>query len=211
MNIVVIGTGGLAREFSKFFSKEVNIIGFSSTNTNEFEDFLLKGKFFGGAITPEIVGTKHVVLAIGSPHAKRIVSERLKSLGFDFPNLVHSSTVTATTIDDANSEGIIISPNCVIGSNVSFSNHVYINFMVGIGHDVSFDNFVQVNPGVQIGGAVSIGEGVLLGSGSIIRQGLRVQKSSTVGSGSVVLSSVREGITVIGNPAKRLKLASFDE
>lgn len=211
MNIVVIGTGGLAREFSEFFSKEVNIVGFSSTNRDEFEDFLLTGKFFGGEITPEIVGTKHAVLAIGWPSAKKIVSERLKSLGFDFPNLVHSSAVTATTIDDVDSEGIIISPNCVIGSNVSFSKHVYINFMVGIGHDASFDNFVQVNSGVQIGGAVSIGEGVLLGSGSIIRQGLRVKKSSTVGFGSVVLSSVREGITVIGNPAKRLKLPSFDE
>ena len=78
--------------------------------------------------------------------------------------------------------------------------------MVGIGHDVVFEDYVQVNPGAQIGGKVLIGEGVLVGSGSTIREKLKVKRLSTVGSGSVVLSSIGEGITVIGNPAKRLKL-----
>ena len=211
MDIVVIGTGGLAREFASFFAKEVNIVGFSSTNTNEFEEFSLSGKFFGSNITPDIVGTNYAVLAIGSPNAKRAVSEKLKNLGFEFPNLVHSSVVSATSLVDCSSEGVIISPNCVIGSNVDFANHVYLNFMVGVGHDTKFESYVQVNPGVQIGGAVSFEEGVLIGSGTTVRQGLRVEKSSTVGSGSVVLSTVREGITVLGNPAKRLKIPSFDE
>ena len=83
--------------------------------------------------------------------------------------------------------------------------------MVGVGHNTRFESYIQVNPGVQIGGEVSVEEGVLIGSGSTIRQGLKIRKFSTVGSGSVVLSSVREGITVIGNPAKRLKLPSFNE
>ena len=210
MDIVVIGTGGLAREFSSFFSNEVNIVGFSSTNVNEFNDFSLSGKFFGSDINPEVVGTKYAVLAIGSPNAKRAVSTKLKGLGFEFPNLVHSSAVSATNPSDSISEGVIISPNCVIGSGVGFANHVYLNFMVGVWHDTRFESFIQVNPGVQIGGAVSVEEGVLIGSGSTIRQGLKVRKTSTVGSGSVVLSHVREGITVIGNPAKRLKIPSFN-
>ena len=209
MDIVVIGTGGLAREFSSFFSSEVNIVGFASTNTNEFNDVTLSGRFFGSDISPDIVGTKYAVLAIGNPAAKRAVSEKLKNLGFAFPNLVHSSAVSVTNL--TKSEGVIISPNCVIGSNVSFANHIYLNFMVGVGHDTIFEGYTQVNPGVQIGGAVSVEEGVLIGSGSTIRQGLKVGKSSTVGSGSVVLSPVRGGITVIGNPAEWLKLPSFNE
>ena len=87
MDIVVIGTGGLAREFSSFFLKEVNIVGFSSINRSEFEDFALCGEFFGSNITPEVVGTKHAVITIGSPNAKRVVSEKLKSLGFGFQTL----------------------------------------------------------------------------------------------------------------------------
>lgn len=208
MDIVVIGTGGLAREFSSFFSSEVNILGFSSSKKNEFYDFSLCGKNFGCDIYPDVVGTKYAVIAIGSPSAKRAVSIKLKGLGFKFPNLVHPSAVSATNLLQSKSEGIIISPNCVIGSNVDFAHHVYLNFMVGVGHDTRFESYIQVNPGVQIGGAVSVEEGVLIGSGSTIRQGLKVRRASTVGSGSVVLSQVREGITVIGNPAKRLKLPS---
>ena len=83
--------------------------------------------------------------------------------------------------------------------------------MVGIGHDTKFESYIQVNSGAQSGGAVSISEGVLIGSGATIRQGLKIKKASTIGSGSVVLSSVREAITVIGNPAKRLKLPNIDK
>lgn len=211
MEIIVIGTGGLAREFSTFFSKEINIIGFSSINIIEFENYKLSGKFFGSKITPSIVGTKYAVIAIGNPKTKQAVSDELKILGFEFPNLVHSSVINATNLKNSNSEGIIISPNCVIGSNVKFENHVYLNFMVGVGHDCKFKNYVQVNPGAQIGGSVSIDEGVMIGSNSSIRQGLKIGKDCTIGSGAVVLSCVDEGITIIGNPAKRLRIPKHDE
>jgi hypothetical protein len=75
MDIVVIGNGGLAQEFASFFAKEVNVVDFSTTNTNEFEEFSLSGKFFGSNITPDIVGTNYAVLAIGNPNTKRAISK----------------------------------------------------------------------------------------------------------------------------------------
>ncbi|MDA7799855.1 hypothetical protein N9A13_02235 [Alphaproteobacteria bacterium] len=206
MDIVVIGTGGLAREFTSFFSDEVNIVGFSSDTRDEYERFSLQGEFFGRFITAETVGTKYAVVAIGNPKVKRAVGKELKDLGFKFPNLIHSSVVSGTILDDMETEGVIISPNSVIGSNVNFSNHIFINFMVGIGHDVILESFVQVNPGAQIGGGSFIKSGVTVGSGSVVRQGLTIETGSVVGSGAVVLSTVAEGITVLGNPAKRLRL-----
>ena len=208
--VVVVGTGGLAREFSNFFSKEVNIVGFSSTNPSEFKKFNLRGKLFGSEITPQIVGTKYCVIAIGSPVTKKIVSDMLTTKGFIFPNVVHSSALVAEKINP-NIAGVVISTNCIVGSDVSFGSHVYLNFMVGVGHDTTFGSYIQVNPGAQIGGAAVIEDEVLIGSGSTLRQNLKIRRNATVGSGSVVLSSVREGITVIGNPAKRLKLPKFNE
>ena len=127
-----------------------------------------------------------------------------------FPNLVHSSSVFASNLTSA-SEGVVVSPICVIGPNVTFGNHVYLNFMVGVGHDTIFGDYIQVNPGVQIGGGTTIGNEVLVGSGSSIRQGLKVKKGATIALGSVVLHPVPEGVTVNGNPAKRLKLPGFSE
>ena len=92
---MVSGASGLASEFFSFFN-EVNKVGFSSTNTNEFNDASLCGDFFGHSITPDIVGTKYAVNTIGSPNAKRTVSGKPKKPEFGFPNFLHSSVVTAT-------------------------------------------------------------------------------------------------------------------
>lgn len=207
MDLIVVGTGGLAREFFKFFSNSVNIIGFSSKSQSEFEEFNLKGEFYGNDITPQIVKTKYCVIAVGNPNVKKVLSKKLKANGFVFPNFIHSSSILGSEIKSTN-EGIIISPNCIVGPDVTFGNHIYINFMVGIGHDTILGNYIQVNPGSQIGGASIIEDGVLIGSGSILRQKLKIKKNAIVGSGSVVLSSVQEGITIIGNPARRLKLSN---
>ena len=48
--ILVFGTGGLAREFADFFSRQVDIIGFSSKDNSEFTQFNLPGDFFEGDI-----------------------------------------------------------------------------------------------------------------------------------------------------------------
>ena len=45
----------------------------------------------------------------------------------------------------------------------------------------------------------------LVGSGSTVLQGVRVGAKATIGSGSVVFSKVDEGITVMGNPTKRVR------
>jgi len=203
--ILVIGTGGLAREFNTFFSKQVEIVGFSSKNKNEFIKFNMPSIFFDADINPDTVGTDMCVIAIGSPATKRKINENLKLKGFTFPNLIHSSCVADVKFSDK-TEGVIISPNCTLASNIKFNSHVYINFNVGVGHDSAFHSYIQVNPGVQIGGFSTIESDVLIGSGAMIRQDLKVGQGATVGSGSVVVKNVSTGITVAGNPAKQIKL-----
>lgn len=206
--VLVVGSGGLAREFASFFSEQVEIVGFSSKSEKEFNDFNLPGQYFDVDVSPDEAGTDKCVIAIGSPGGKQKIGGELKEKGFSFPNLVHESTI-AQVDWPGDTEGVIISPNCTIGSNVRFGSHVYINFMVGVGHDAIFHDFIQVNPGVQIGGFAAIQSKVLIGSGATIREKLTVGEGSTVGSGSVVLANVRPNITVLGNPARKLKLASF--
>ena len=175
MDVIVVGTGGLAREFFKFFSNSVNIIGFSSNSQTEFEKFNLRGNFYGNDITPQIVETKYCVIAIGNPNVKKKLSQKLKTNGFVFPNLVHTSSIIGSEIKPSN-EGVIISPNCIVGPDVTFGNHIYLNFMVGIGHDTVLGNYIQVNPGSQIGGASIIEDGVLIGSGSTLRQKIKIKR-----------------------------------
>ena len=204
--IVVIGTGGLAREFSSYFgnsNEEISIVGYFSTNIEEHKFFSLPGTLFEGEITPEIVGTDQVVIAIGNPSIKKRISEHLKKLGFYFPSFIHSSSIVSNRA--IYGEGVIVSPNCTVSPNVNLKDFCYLNFNVGIGHDAKLENYCQVNPGVQIGGSSKIGEETLIGSGSTILQNVEVGAGVTIASGSVVFARVEAGATVMGNPAKRMR------
>lgn len=204
--IIVIGTGGLAREFTSFFSsysEPIEIVGFSSTNHSEHSSFNLPGVLFNGDVSPESVGTDEAVIAIGSPAVKKRISEKLKALGFKFPSFVHPSSVCS---DEANlGEGVVVSPNCVISPNVILNPFSYINFSCGVGHDAIIGSYVQINPGAQLGGGSIIGDCCLIGSGSTVLQGVHIGANATIASGSVVFSRVSESATMMGNPAKRIR------
>ena len=123
------------------------IAGFSSKNRAEYEEFQLPGEFFEDDVTPSMAGTDKCVIAIADPALKDKISENLKSKGFSFPNFIHPSAIVGTDMSTFPMQGIVISPNCTIGSNVKFGDHVFLNFMVGVGHDCVFDGFAHVTPG----------------------------------------------------------------
>jgi sugar O-acyltransferase (sialic acid O-acetyltransferase NeuD family) len=201
--ILIIGTGGLAREFTSWSSEYFQITGYSSTNHTEHSQFNLPGTFYAGDVTPDSLGTDLAVLAIGSPSVKVRIYDKFSKLGFKFPSFIHPSSIVSDLADI--SEGVIISPNCVISPNVSLEKLAYVNFCCGIGHDAIVGSFAQINPGVQLGGFSKIGECVLVGSGATVLQGVSVGDGATIGSGSVVFSNVSELATVMGNPAKRMR------
>lgn len=205
-HLLIIGTGGLAREFTSAFagpSDPVRIVGYASTNHAEHGEFGLPGQLFKGEIAPERVGTDQVVIAIGNPAARRTIYDQLKPLGFTFPTFVHpSSVVSAQALLE---EGVVVSPLCIVSPNVRLQALAYLNFSCGVGHDAAVGRFVQVNPGVQLGGHSVIGEGTLIGSGATVLQNVRIGSNATVASGSVVFSTVADAATVMGNPAKRMR------
>ena len=201
--ILIVGTGGLAREFSSWCSDDFQIVGYSTENITEHAEFNLPGIVHTGDVTPDKAGTDIVFVAIGTPSLKAKVYKQFSNLGFKFPSFIHPSS---TVSDKANIEdGVIISPNCVVSPNVTLNRLVYVNFSCGIGHDTVVGNYVQINPGSQLGGSSKIGDNVLIGSGSVFLQGITVGNEATVGAGSVVLSRVAAGATVLGNPAKRMR------
>jgi sugar O-acyltransferase (sialic acid O-acetyltransferase NeuD family) len=201
--VLIYGTGGLARELTSWCSDYFQIVGYSSTNMDEYEVFDLPGTLHSPDVTPSLAGTDLAIIAIGSPSVKAKLYNQLSHLGFKFPSFIHpTSTISQKAIIG---EGVIVSPNCVVSPNVTLGKLVYINFCCSIGHDSIVGDFVQINPGSQLGGFSKIGDGVLIGSGSTILQGLTVGNDATVGSGSVVFSKVAANITVMGNPAKRMR------
>lgn len=202
--VLVIGCGGLAREFSDFFSDQVEVVGFSGLDGHDYKKYNMPGKIFTNDVTPAEVGTDQAVIAIGSPQVRHMIYEMFMGRGFTYPSFIHSSAmVSAKAVLD---EGVVISPKSVICANARLRKFTYVNLLCSIGHEAVVGPFVHINSGTHLGGGSIIGEKTLVGSGSFVLQKVEVGDNATIAPCSSVLSSVSSGATVLGNPALRMRV-----
>ena len=194
IDIIVIGTGGLAREFTTYFSNEVNILGYSTTTPQDFKNFNLKGELFPSDLSQNELPTENIVIAIGNPKVKKILHQELSEKGFSFPSIIHNSSIVSES--SFIGEGVVISPLSVIGPNTNLKDLVYCNYHVGIGHDSKIGEYTQINSGVQIGGGVNIHCESLIGSNSTLLQSTSLNAPITIGSGSVVIGKKNKSGTI---------------
>jgi len=201
--LIIIGTGGLARELTCWCQGHFQVVGYSSLDAGEHAAFRLSCPLYPDEITPGLVGTDKALIAISSPVLKERLCNRLAQAGFVFPTFVHPSALVADSA--LLGEGVVVAPNCVLGSNVRVGRSAYLNFAVGLGHDADIGDFVQINPGVQVGGWVKIGKGTLIGSNASLIERLTVGEHVTIASGAACFGSIRDSATVMGNPARRMR------
>ena len=97
-------------------------------------------------------------------------------------------------------QGVRITAGAEIGS------HSIVHAGVIVGHGSVIKDFVQLGQGSSIGSEVKIGEGVFIGAGAVIVNGLSISDNARIGAGSVVVEDVKKGVTVFGNPAKKVQV-----
>ena len=201
--VIIIGTGGLAKEFVDFFKNQIEIVGFSTKKFDDFEKSELNGELFPSDLSCVDVPTNNLILAIGSPKLKRKLFTSLKNKGFKFPSLIHETSIISTSahLD----EGVIVSPMCIIGPKVEIHKCVYINYQVGIGHDADIGSYTQINPGVQVGGFSVIEGDSLIGSNSTILDKTFIARNINIGSASVVIGRKTKKGTIAPSYSKYLQ------
>ncbi len=86
-----------------------------------------------------------------------------------------------------------------LGDDVKLDHHVHI------GHNAWVGRNTIITAGAIIGGSAEVGNDCYIGLGAIIRNKVTVGPGSTVGMGAVVVADVASGVTVVGNPARKLK------
>lgn len=106
--------------------------------------------------------------------------------------------------------GAIISDMTICTSDVRIGCQFHANIYSYIAHDCVIGDYVTLAPRVSINGNTIIEDEVYIGTGAVLRQGtpdhpLRIGRGAVVGMGAVVTKDVAAGVTVIGNPARRLE------
>lgn len=108
--------------------------------------------------------------------------------------------------------GIEIHPGAIIGKGL-FIDH---GMGVVIGETCEIGNDVLIYQGVTLGGTgkdkgkrhPTLGNNVLIGAGAKILGAITIGDNTRIGAGSVVLNNVLPDCTVVGIPAKSIKMSS---
>lgn len=209
-NIVIIGAGGVGRETSLIIQKinelepTWNLIGFIDDNVNNWGRVVNGYSVIGGIDSLEVLPSDtYIIIAIANYEIKRKIVNRINDK-FKFATIIHPRVWIHDYINVG--EGTIIYEGAILTTNIKIGNHVIISPKCGIGHDSIIKDYVSLLWNVNVSGNDVIEEGVMMGSGSTVIQGKRIEKGSTVGAGAVVIDDIDSYSTVVGVPAKVIKV-----
>jgi sugar O-acyltransferase (sialic acid O-acetyltransferase NeuD family) len=228
MKIVIIGTGGLAKEM-RYLLKEIINSCFDSNDQSSNPEYLKTIFNFLGYIdidtTKQIHGEKvigdddwlissdssiGVMFGIGNPLIVKRLSEKYKqNKNLFFPNFIHPKVI-GNFSGIRMGEGNIITAGCILSADISIGNFNIFNVHSTIGHDSIIGNCNLINPAVNISGYVTVGDGCFFGVGCQILERLQIANNTIVGGGAVLTKSINiPNSTYVGIPAKQIKQDGF--
>lgn len=209
-NIIIIGAGGVGREVSLIIEKinklkaTWNLIGFIDDNINSWNKIINGYQIIGGMDLLETLPLDtYVVIAIANYNLKKKIVNKINNK-FKFATIIHPKVYIHNYMNIG--EGTIIYEGVILTANIEVGKHVIISPKCGIGHDSIIKDYVSLLWNVNISGNDIIEEGVMMGSGSTVIQGKKIGKASIVGAGAVVIKDVDIYSTVVGVPAKIIKV-----
>lgn len=209
--IVIIGTGGFAKEVHEILMTNLRWVG----ENNSFKGFLddnsslfgieFQGyKVLGGIEWLSENKDTRAIIAIGNPSIKKKVVNKLNQFEYDnFMNVIDTNSIIGRDVKLGKSA--IVCAGTIITTNVVIGDFVTLNLACTVGHDVVIEDYATVAPGVNISGNCTIKEGVDFGTGATIIQGKEIGEWSIVGAGAVVVKDIPSNTTSVGNPAKVIK------
>ncbi len=100
-------------------------------------------------------------------------------------------------------EGCVVCAGVNISVDTVIGKHCLFNISSIIGHDCVLGDYVSVMSGAKVSGHVEVGDKAYLATNCTVVPGMKIGEHATVGAGSVVLRNVKDGVTVMGVPAKR--------
>ena len=209
-NIVIVGAGGVGRETSLIIQQinelelTWNLIGFIDDDLNSWGKVINGYSVIGGIDSLEdLPSDTYIIIAISNYEIKRKIVNRINNR-FKFATIVHPGVFLHEYINLG--EGSIIYEGAILTTNIKIGNHVIISPKCGVGHDSIIKDYVSLLWNVNVSGNDIIEEGVMMGSGSTVIQGKKIGKGSIVGAGAVVIDNIDSYSTVVGVPAKVIKV-----
>lgn len=214
-HLLIIGARGYGRgaydiaRMSSGYDIDFDVKGFLD-DKNEALDGYPNYPPILSSVEDYIIQTDDVfVCALGDVKYKEKYVNMILNKGGEFYTLVHSSCHIGTNVKIG--KGCIVGYNTQIDSDASIGDYVNVQTNVVIGHDTKIGDWTIMDCFTFAGGHASVGERVTIHTGAMILPHKEIGNSSVINAGSVVIRDVKEGATVMGNPAKELVFPKIDK
>jgi sugar O-acyltransferase (sialic acid O-acetyltransferase NeuD family) len=125
---------------------------------------------------------------------RKALFEKLKSIGFNLPNVIHVSASVSPTVKFG--EGNLVFENAIIGTDAIIGDDSIINSGTIISHDCVIGDHCRISPGAILAGSVTVGENTLIGMGTSIYVGIHIGKNVIIANGKHIFSDVPDNMVI---------------
>lgn len=206
-NLIIIAAGGMGRTFfdiareSIGYGTEFVIKGFIDDNLSALDKFSGYPPILGKINEYIPVEGDVFACSIGSIARKKCM-ESIMNKGGEFITLIHKTARIGTNV--IMGKGNVIAAYTSIGADASIGNFNMIQAYTVVGHDVKIGDWNRIDTHVTCVGGTEIKNCADIYTSAVLNHGVVVEDNAHVGALSFVIRRVKEGTTVMGNPAKKL-------
>ena len=140
------------------------------------------------------------VVAMADARLRLDLLERSAAAGFTIPVIAHPGSSISRHAVLGNGSFVAAGGVVNIGSEVGVG--CIINTGATLDHDCRLGAAVHLCPGAHLAGGVTVGRRTWFGIGAVARQGIKIGADVVVGAGAVCVADVRDGVVVMGVPAR---------
>jgi sugar O-acyltransferase (sialic acid O-acetyltransferase NeuD family) len=155
-------------------------------------------------ISESLLLDNYFVIAHGENKLKEKLVNQLRKYSIEYNTVIHPRAYISkyATIGS----GSIINSGAMVLPNAEIKSHCIIHSGSIVEHDCIINDYVNIAPGVVLAGRVNVGKRTYLYSGVTVIPGVNIGSDVIVGAGAVVLHDIPDGKTVVGVPAKEVKV-----
>lgn len=195
--LIFIGCGGLTKMCIDVLnqSKSYDIVGIVDSYAikgSMLRDYMVLGgeeileDLFNNNITNVVIS----FAGIGNQKNRNIIYEKLKKIGFNFPNIIHPKAIIEKSVEMG--EGNIILAGAIVGTDAKIGNNCFINVGSILSHDTVLENNVHLAPGAILAGRVKVGSNTLIGMGTTIYYDVSIGEAVIINNGVDVFSDIKD-------------------
>jgi len=210
MQVVIVGAGGHGKVVLDILRAAggVEAIGFVDASPGNAGTTVGELPVLGPAnVLPKLrqQGIDAAIVAIGESRARAQYAQLLRQHGFELINAIHpAATISASARIGKN---VVIAAQAVVCAEAMVADSVILNTACVVDHECEIGEAAHVCPGAHLAGRVRVGAGTWIGLGANVIQCVTIGQHAIVGAGAAVIRDVPAYATVVGVPARVIKIA----